>query len=645
MRESITLQLLGTPVLRLADGTAVELRQKAYALAAVLYLGFRDRARRSAVAEKVWETSTSEQAMTNLRQTLLHTRGLEAKYGFELFDADSSTIELNRAITLDLREIGRIRTAGDGADLERLAGFYGGELLGGAADLGPDFTQWLRTERVHLEETFIAQGIEAALRIGGSGGLTVLTKMSAQLPLSEELCRALMTLHLKNGNETAAKNVFNSFRNRLVREMGVEPSDETAALILQPAERPTAQIFALPISPHAEDRVRPVFVPRVVLLPPLQEHKQGGMPRHLAPALIEDVTIGLTRLKSLSVIAPHTAWQLDPFSALDEVRAHQIDYAVESRVAPDFATDALTIAIRLVRASGREIVWADKFAFKAGDAAEVYWNFANGIARSLADNIEAAELASERTARDADAYAHYLSGRHNLRSFDLPQIRRGRKSLRIARDIDPEQASIESALARSYVVEWVLRSGADRALLSKAKLHAERAVAIDPNDGTAYRELGRVALFDRDLDASLTHMSRAAELAPNHADVLADYADTLAHNSNFAAAQHKIDEAIKLNPVPPDEYLWTLGGICFFRGRWEEALTALQQMRNQDPALRLMAAVAAMDGQMELARKYRMRALELQPDFSVARWASRIPQRDPADVDFYVEALIKAGFK
>ena len=78
------------------------------------------------------------------------------------------------------------------------------------------------------------------------------------------------------------------------------------------------------------------FVPRVVLLPPLQDFKQASIPKHLAPALVEDVTIGLSRLKSVSVIAPHTAWQLDPFTALDEVRAHQIDYAVESRIAPQF---------------------------------------------------------------------------------------------------------------------------------------------------------------------------------------------------------------------------------------------------------------------------------------------------------------------
>ena len=644
MRETTTLQLLGTPVLRLADGTAVKLRQKAYALAAVLYLEFRDRTRRATLADRVWEQSSPEQALTNLRQTLLHTRDLEAKFGFELFDADATEIELSRTVTLDLREIGRIRAVTDAQELERLVGLYRGDLLEGLDEFGEGFDQWLTMERTRIEDQFVAQATEAALRIGGRGGHAALVKMAERLPYSDVVCRATIQLYLAEGDETGARNALTSFRGRLMRGLGEEPAAEITELLDRDQGAPAEpRVKATVRRPERSAEEKPAFVPRVVLLPPLQEHK-NGLPRHLAPALVEDVTIGLSRLRSVSVIAPHTAWQLDPFSALDEVRSHQIDYAVESRVAQDFS-GGLSLAIRLVRSSNREIVWADKFAFTPNTAAARYWDFTGGIARALADSIETAELARERTERDPDAYGHYLNGRYNLRTFDLPKVRRGRNSLRRAREIEPEQATIESALARTYVIEWVLRSGADKSLLDRAKLHAERAVSIDPTDGTAYRELGRVALFDRDIDQSLKHMKVAAELAPHHADLLADYADTLVHDSNFGAAEEKIDEAIRLNPVPPDEYLWTLGGIHFFRGRFEEALNALSQMRNQDPALRLMAAAAAMGGRMDLARRYRTRALELQPDFSVARWASRMPQRDPADVDFYVEALRQAGFK
>ncbi len=99
-------------------------------------------------------------------------------------------------------------------------------------------------------------------------------------------------------------------------------------------------------------------------------------------------------------------------------------------------------------------------------------------------------------------------------------------------------------------------------------------------------------------------------------------------------AQEKIDLAMRLNPIPPDEYLWTLGGINFFRGRFDEALRNLRpDAEPSSTAYRLMAASAAMAGQMDLARRYRLQALKLQPDFTTARWLSRVPQRDPADVD------------
>jgi DNA-binding SARP family transcriptional activator len=646
MRETTTLQLLGTPVLRRADGTSIELRQRAFALAALLYLDYGEHARRTVVAERLWESSTLKQANTNLRQTLLHTRSLEAQHGFELFEADVSQISLSRTLTVDLREIQRIHTVVAAVDLDRLVALYRGDLLDGLSDVGAEFSDWLVTERTRLQDQFVTQASDAALRVGGPSAHAALQRLQHLQPYSDSVCRVQMRLYLSEGNETGARNALSAFRNRL-REGGVatEPEAETTQLLLRQPVAAKPRLVVEQSSTLAESAQRRAMVPRIVLLPPLQEFQRAGVSRYLAPALVEDVTISLCRLKSLSVIAPHTAWQLDPFRALEEVRAHEIDYAVESRVAPEIASDKLALAVRLVRSAGREIVWADKFTFSVSATSERYWDLVNGVARTLADSIETAELRQERHLRDATAYAHYLTGRFNLRSFDLPMVRRARKSFKAATVIEPDYANVQSALARSYIVEWVLRSGADRSLLDRARLHAERAVALDPTDGTGYRELGRAALFVGDLDESMEHMEVAAALSPNHADILADYADTLVHNSDFISAQQKIDTALRLNPLPPDEYWWTLGGIRFYQCRWDDALSALRNMKNPDPALRLMAAVAALAGYAELARKFSTRALELQPDFTIASWVSKMPLRNRADYAQYIEGLRKAGFK
>ena len=107
--DTPTLELLGNPQLRLPDGRTVELRQKAFALAALLHIEYRGRARRQVVADRLWETATASQASTNLRQVLLNTRSAEARHGFELFEADSTYIALSHSVRVDLSEIQRIR--------------------------------------------------------------------------------------------------------------------------------------------------------------------------------------------------------------------------------------------------------------------------------------------------------------------------------------------------------------------------------------------------------------------------------------------------------------------------------------------------------------------------------------------------------
>ena len=644
------LELLGIPQLRLPDGSTIELRQKAFALVALLHIEYRGRARRQTVADRLWETASGSQASTNLRQVLLNTRAAEARHGFELFESDTTYISLGHSVRLDLMEIQRIRGVTDPGEFLRLLGLYRGALLDGLTGSAEELGRWIETERTRIENQFIAAATGAALRIGGTAADHALARLAEIQPYSDQVCQAQMRLARAAGDEHTVGAIYAAFRSRLWKALGAEPEPETSALLNPPPILPAviAARAVTAVETRASLLAESARVPRIVLLPPLQEFGRSDTPKHLAPALIEDVTISLCRLRSLTVIAPHSAWQFDPFSALDEIRSHQIDYAVESRVAIDRAADVsgqLGLAVRLIRTAGREIVWTDKFRFGVSDAPARYRDLVNGIAGNLADRVEAAELAAERTSRDPTAYSHYLAGRQDLRTFDLPRVRKARKSFRVSSELAPELAMAEHSMARSYVVEWVLRSGADNTLLDKARLHAERAISLDPFDGNGYRELGRAALFVGDLDESLHQFAQAERYAPNHADVLADYADTLAHNSDFQAARSRMEAALLLNPIPPDEYWWTLGGIHFFQGQWQDAIAALQRMKNQEPALRLMAAAAAMADDKELARQFRVRALQIQPDFSIVDWVRRMPMRNPADVDLYIEGLRRAGFK
>ena len=134
---------------------------------------------------------------------------------------------------------------------------------------------------------------------------------------------------------------------------------------------------------------------------------------------------------------------------------------------------------------------------------------------------------------------------------------------------------------------------------------------------SGYHELGRAVLFLYGPDASLEHHYAAERLAPHHADILADSADTLVHNSDIERAHERMELALNLNPIPPDEYRWTAGGIRFYRGDYELGLQMLRGMRQPEPASRLMAACAAMAGDRQrrsaLPRRRRSPSIPISP--------------------------------
>lgn len=645
MHASPNLQLLGIPQLQLPDGSKIDLRQKAFALAALLHLDYHGQARRQAVAERLWETASASQASTNLRQVLLHTRALEARHGFDLFETDATSVALRPQVHVDLSDLQAIRLVVDPAELLRLISLYRGGFLEGLTGSADDLSRWIDTERTRIENQFVIDACSAALRLGGPAAQQAVLRLAEVQPFADEVCQVQMLLAREAGDEFSVTSIYNEFRTRLWKLLRAEPEPQTTALLV-----PTAPV--LHASPRQRDPLSPAGlrgdraqVPRIVLLPPRLDAAIGSTPAHIAPGLIEDVTISLCRLRSLVVIAPHSAWQFDSFDAIEAIDAHRIDYAVESRVGSGAGGDGLALSVRLIRTAGREIVWADKFRFGVAEAPARYRDLVNGIASSLADRVESTELAAERPNREPTAYSHYLHGRQDLRSFDLPRVRKARKAFRLAADLAPDLAVAESALARSFVIEWVLRAGADPELLDNARAHAARSIGIDPLDGNGYRELGRTALFSGDLDDSLLQFERAERCAPNLADMLADYADTLTHNSDLPGARRRIETALQLNPLPPDEYWWTLGGIEFFSSRWPEAIAALQRMKNPEPGLRLMAAARAMNGDRDQARHLRQRALTLQPDFTVDSWVGRIALRNPVDTELYTDALRRAGFR
>jgi DNA-binding SARP family transcriptional activator/tetratricopeptide (TPR) repeat protein/TolB-like protein len=659
MQPTPALQLLGSPGLKIPGRPPAELPAKAYALAALLLLRFAGRAARGVLTSTLWEDAPATRAMADMRQLVARVRAAEREVGRSVFAITRSAIALSAGdLEIDLARLLAVKSIGNEAELNDVIALYRGPLLEGLNGVGVQLDRLVDEERrrigAHVSDLVLA----GAARVGGEPGLEALRHLSKFAPYDEVVCRHLIAALAAEGRHPDVAAAYHDFRSRLRDDLQRQPSAETEELVLrlkrqlaEPTVRSTSRERANPGTegalPPATSAHPAIIVPRLVVLNPTRTPAAGSAAAFVpwVSALMEDVTIGLCRLRSVAMIAPHSAWQFSKPNVIESVKSYGIDYLLETQVGEDpMDASAARLSVKLVHTETRHIAWADKFRLRKNEAPERHRDLTNWIVRTLADAVEQAELLRHSEMRDPTAYGLYLRGRQHLRALDLPNLRRARKLFAAAIEQAPRFSLPYSSMARTYVFEWLLRAQGNKELLEKAMRLSEQAVALDPFNGDGHRALGRVALYLGDLDASLLCFERAEQYAPHHADLLADYADALMHNSDASKAGDRIELALNLNPLPPDEYLWTAGGVNFFLGRFEEALSRLERMKNQDPALKLLAACAARAGNKAAARRFKERALAINPDFDVEGWIGKLPQRDPRHRKEYADALKAAGF-
>nr|WP_222858628.1 peptide antibiotic resistance protein [Rhizobium mesosinicum] len=467
--------------------------------------------------------------------------------------------------------------------------------------------------------------------------------------------RQLHLLTLRDIFIRAADHIRDDEERRLLRRSGLQlleafPGDEQIRSILRGTaddhsqRRPqVAGTVAMASSRIAEqqDSMPQILTgpsaPRLVLLPP----GAAALTREaaIADALIEDVTIELCALRNISVVAPHTAEQIQRDSdKATVVQRHSISYLLDTRLSGE------GLYAQLIYFPTDEILWAARFEM----ALETLPTQRRLIAQKLADAVSGQLKRNEsirlRNEAEPEAYHSYLVGAGLLTKLNLPYIRRARKSFKHALHFSPDYAPAFTGLARTFTSEWLLTAQGDPALLQRAEDQALRAIERDPESAAGHRELGVTKLYQGAVDDSVAALGLAESLSPHYADVIYSHADTLVHASRPQDALDKIRKAISLNPIAPDAYLWCAAGASYFLERYEEALAYVDRMKDKAPAYRIAAASCAMIGDRRRAQFYRHRAELLNPAFEVEKWLALVPFKERWQKELYRDGLFKAGF-
>lgn len=412
---------------------------------------------------------------------------------------------------------------------------------------------------------------------------------------------------------------------------------------LQPAERQVepSGVFAAAEQRTASDNEWTFGAskpPRVALLPLIGVPSAGlDFPR--ANALIDDVAIGLCSLRSLSIVAPYTAERIR--SSDDKVlllNKHDISYVVDTRLTGD------GLFVQIIFVPSDHVIYAERFEITDGLLSSHRKALAEVVKDRILAGLKRNETALSDYALHPDAYQRYLFGVQQMSRLTLPSVRSARKTFREALNHNGDFSHAFSGLAKTYSIEWVLTARGDPELLHKAEESARSAIEINPDIAYGYKELGMAKLYLGALDESLEALARAEELSPHYADAIYSFADALIHASRPMEGLEKIERAISLNPLGPDEYFWCAAGASYFVGAFDKAVSRINSMSNQASAHRLLAASWAMLGDSKRAHHYRRKDREANPQFDLQKWLAVVPIKDDWQKEMYREGLMKAGY-
>ena len=226
------LALLGTWHL-LAGDHAVDLHKREQRLVAVLAIeGPRPRAY---VSGMLWPESTEQHAAGNLRAAILKIDRAAPR----LLRHDRSGLALHPDVHVDLADLTACieqiggwtlpRATAEPSDSACLAMLLRGDLLPGWYD------DWVLYERTRLQQARLRalelltdrlseRGEYAAALVAGSVAVTI-------EPLSESTHRALIHAQMRAGNYHDALKIYQAFRNRIMAELGIRPTERMQMLV------------------------------------------------------------------------------------------------------------------------------------------------------------------------------------------------------------------------------------------------------------------------------------------------------------------------------------------------------------------------------------------------------------------------------
>jgi TolB-like protein/DNA-binding SARP family transcriptional activator len=621
--------------------------------ALLLYLALERRATRDELVALCWPERDAERARHSLSQTLYQLRGV---LGEEWVDARADQVAVSAAMAVDALEFDAAAEAGRDEEAFSLydGPFLDGYHVGGTAAFESWVDRW--RSRLTRKHARVCRRLAGARAAGGDteGALGVARQWCDLDPLDDEAQHRLIELLALSGRRADALRQYEEYERLVATELGVEPLDETKAMVASirdgavlrsgaaalpaPAVPPSPAQTPTPPAPEASAAARSVG--------PSALQDGPGRRRRLRPATIAGLGAALTvviagalylgvnpsasdRAAAPGIVAGPSGIAVLPFANMspDPDQAYFSDGITEDLLTALSRIDGLRVVSRtsVMRYRGSDLG-------VAAIAAELGVRYlVEGSVRREDENVRiTAQLID--AARDAhlwaETYDRELTGVFGIQSEIAQQIADA-----LRRRLPPEERSriaaggTASPAAYDLLLrgrEYLSRPGAgDVRKFGPAMRFFREALDADPAFARAH--VGLSAAFSSHTglppalvrDSALTHARAAVELDPALAEAWAmlGWAHLVAWDP--PAAEHAFRRALSLDPNDANA-LAGLARVVRLHGRADESVRLQARVVELDPfstgTVTDLGGFLMDLGDLAAAETLYRRGIELAPD-------------------------------
>jgi adenylate cyclase len=373
---------------------------------------------------------------------------------------------------------------------------------------------------------------------------------------------------------------------------------------------------------------------------------------YLSDGFTEEIITALSKTPQMFVIARTSSFKYKgkEVDVRTVGRELGVRYLLEGSVRR--SKEQLRITAQLVDAKTGNHLWAERYDREPKDVFAIQDEITKEIITALNVELTQGEQARifAKGTDNLEAYLKFMQARENTIRHNIEGNALAQQLAQEAITLDPKYASAFRLLGVTHMNDIFLgRSKSPKESLGKAIKLVKKAIELDDLNGYNHVVLGYLLVLIRQYDKAVAEAERGVALAPNVADVYGWLGIIYRTVGRWEDAIVAYEKAIRLNPIPPNFYLYGLGLAYAWTGRYEEAITVFKKAIHGHPDSLYVrvsaAAVYSLAGRDEEARTEAAEVLRLNPKFSLNKLEKSLRYKNREDQEQFISALSKAGLK